>query len=297
MTTSNVSRKFRVALLPAVIGAAAGVLAACSGGGAVLPSSSGGGGGGGGAGAPASPYTLFASNYVRYNAQTNGAYLHTIQGGDVYAVTVGNWAYGCYDSNTVTINATQIYLFQGQANGNGGCGALNGNAAPTTAGDIMLLSVKAPGSPGGGAPVPFDISQSGSVLIQMGNNRLPDSTNTAARGGHADHFTVQLNNDTSLAGDNSAATAICQFVQKLDGEGTGPSNYPAGEFSVQGTRAYVIPLASFTCSGSTPLKGDLATLKASGITKVTVLVTGDQNPGLLQGEYDSIILGTIGFTK
>jgi hypothetical protein len=297
MTTSTVSKKLRVTLRPAMLVALAAALAACSGGGAVLPAPAAGGGG---AGASASPYTLFASNYVRYPAQTNGAYLHTIQGGDVYAVTIGNWGFGCYDSDQPTINAAQIYLWQGQANGNGSCGALNGNAAPTTAGDIMLLSIKAPGSPGGGAPVPFDISQAGTLLIQMGNNRAPDSSATPARGGHADHFTVQLNNDASVAGDNSQATAICQYVQQLDGTGTGASNYPAGpphEFSVQGTRNYAIALTSFTCSGAAPLKGDLPTLKASGITKFTVLVTGDQNPNVLQGEFDSIIIGTIGFTK
>jgi hypothetical protein len=296
MTTwSSVSRNWRGVLSPAVIGATM-ALAACGGGG--VTQSSEPDDGGGGPSVNATPYVLFASGYERYATQTNGAYLHTVQGGDIYAVTVGNWGWGCYDSDQATINGTQLYTWQGQANAQANCAQPpGGTLPPVTAGDLFLLAIKSPGSPGGSAPVPLDISQSGSLLIQMGNSRAPSDGPFPATGGHANKFTVRLTNDLSLAGDNSQATAVCEYVQTLDGTGTGTSNYqPAGEFSAQGTRNYLIPLSSLTCAGD-GLKGDVDTLKSTGVTSIAVLVIGDQNTDVLPGEFDSIVIGTIGFTK
>lgn len=296
MTTwNNVPRIWRTVLSPAVLGATM-ALAACGGGG--VTQSSGPDDGGGGPSVNATPYVLFASGYERYATQTNGAYLHTLQGGDVYAVTVGNWGWGCYDSDQATINGTQLYLWQAQANAQANCAAPPaGTLPPNTAGDLFLLALKSPGSLGGSPPVPLDISQSGSLLIQMGNSREPSNGPFPATGGHANKFTVRLTNDTSLAGDNSLATAVCEYVQTLDGTGTGTSDYqPAGEFSALGARNYLIPLSSLNCVGN-GLKGSVDTLKSTGVTGVAVLVTGDQNPDVLAGEFDSIVIGTIGFTK
>ena len=143
MTMSDLSENIRGALLPALIGAAAMVLAACSGGGVT-------GGGGGGPTVTASSYLLFASNYVRYMpGPQNGAYLHSLQGGDVFAVTdtQGGFGYGCFNFDQPTINGTQLYLFQAQANPQPGCGAPPPNTPPpATAGDFFLLAIKSPGS-------------------------------------------------------------------------------------------------------------------------------------------------------
>jgi hypothetical protein len=296
MTTSNnVSWNLRRARSSAVCGAAV-VLAACGGGGVTSPPDDGGGGG---PTVNATPYTLFASGYQRYtNGPQNGAYLRSIQGGDVYAVTVGNWGWGCYDSDQTTLDGTQVYTWQAQANAQANCTQPPaGTLPPNTAGDLFLLAFKSPGSVGGSVPIPLDISQSGSLLIQMGNSRAPSDGPFPATGGHANKFTVRLSNDLSIAGDNSQATAVCEYVQTLDGTGTGTSDYqPAGQFSALGTRNYQIPLASLTCAGN-GLKGDVATLKATGVTSIAVLVIGDQNTGVLPGEFDTIVVGTIGFTK
>ena len=58
-----------------------------------------------------------------------------------------------------------------------------------------------------------------------------------------------------------------------------------------GARTYAIPLSSFTCT-----TGTLATLQSSGITTVAVKIVGSNNPSIVNGEYDTIALGMIGFT-
>ncbi len=79
------------------------LLAACGGGASApyagppisTPVVTGGGSGGsssggGGATGAATPFDLFASTYIAYAAQTNGAYLHSVQKGDVYTQFGGN---------------------------------------------------------------------------------------------------------------------------------------------------------------------------------------------------------------
>jgi hypothetical protein len=292
MTMSNLSGKCRGALLPAATGAAVLALAACHGGGVTAPPEDGG------PTVTASAYSLFASNFVRYPNQQNGAFLRSLQGGDVYAVTGGDYGFGCFDFDQITINATQLYLFQAQANPQAGCAAPPaGTQPPITAGDFFLLAFKSPGSQPNSPPVPFDISQSLTLLLQMGNARAPSSQPHPLAGGNANRFTVTLTNDTSLAGDNSQASAVCRYVQTLDGTGTGTSNYPPGppqEFSAQGTRDYAIPLDSIDWNCE---RGNVDTLKVTGITAVAIAVTGDENTNVLPGEFDSIAIGKIGFTK
>lgn len=257
-------------------------LAACSGGG-VTPSatvSNTGGGSGGGGGTTVTPtgYTLFASNYVAYQSQTNGAYLHSVQNGDLYAGAGGNYNYGCYSSPQSDMDKTQFYAFQAQADGGGApnC-ATTGSVPPNTSGDYFYVSIKAPGtnSPSATAVTPLDISQSNALLIQMGNT-VPK--------GNANVFTVVLANDTSVAQNGSGLTASCSYDQTLGAVG-------AGSTSALGLLNYVIPLSKFTCT-----TGSMATLQATGVTSVAVKVTGDKNPNVAVGEFDTIAVGYVGFT-
>ncbi len=275
MHTRNRSKSYRFAGLLALV---VTFLAACGGGG-VTPTS--GGGGGGGTTVSASPYILFASNYVAYSAQTNGAYLHSIQGGDLYAGFGGNYAYGCYSAAQGDMDRTQLYLVQAQANGDGNCNTTS-STAPTSAGDYGYVAVKAPASNGSGVTSvpPIDISQASTLLIQMGNTVSPDPMH-----GNVNVFTISLTNDPQGNGSSGNETATCNYDQTLGAIGQ-------GQASALGVLNYAIPLASFTCS-----PGSMATLQASGVTAVAVKFTGDKNPNAVVGEYDVIALGYVGFMK
>jgi hypothetical protein len=276
------SRTWRRALLPAAIGAAALALGGCNGGG-VTPASA----------APApttggtsSPYALYASNYVSYAAQTNGAFLHSVQDGDVIAGFGGNYNYGCYSSPQPDMDRTQLYTIQAQANSDGGppsgsnCKVIS-DAPPTTAGDYFFLAIKAPGSNATPAATPPLViaPDSSKLLIQMGNNVTPDATH-----GHANVFTVSLVSD--IAGDGSTVTDKCVFDQTLTAVGGDRTESALGAIN------YVIPLTSFTCS-----PGSIDTLKSNGVTAVAITVTGDKNPDVVKGEFNTIAVGYIGFTK
>jgi len=248
-------------------------LVACSGGG-VTPAASAGGGntgggsgggttggttGGGGATATASPYILFASSYIGYSVATNGAYLHSAQGGDVYTGFGGNLTYGQYSSPQAAMNRTGLYTLQTQA-----------AAAATTAADYTYVAVLAPGD------ATVDISQAATLLIQMGN-----TVTQSATGGNANVFTVDINNGKGT----TAATGDCSYNQTLAAVGTNVT------LTALGARTYAIPLSSFTCS-----TGTLATLQSAGITTVAVKIVGNNNPNIVNGEYDTIAVGAIGFT-
>ncbi len=275
---SNLSESCRRALLPAVLGAAAMTLVACNGGGVTGGADDGGGGGGS---VTATPYILFASNYVAYATQTNGAFLRSLQNGDVYTGFGGKFAFGCFSSPQSDMDRTQTYTIQAQANGTGTqpCTTVLPGGPPTSAADFFFLAIKAPGTNTTALITPVDISQSDNILLQMGN-----SVTRSATGGNADVFTVNLTNDT--VGDTTGETAKCSFDQTLleVGANTG--------LSALGVINYVIPLSSFTCS-----VGTLDLLKATGVTTVAIVVTGDKNPDVLAGEFDNISVGYIGFSK
>jgi hypothetical protein len=289
MSTIVLKSSSRIA---ALLAAVAVFLAACGGGGVTpTPASGGGGSGGGGSGgggsggggttASATPYILFASNYVAYNAQTNGAYLHSIQLGDLYAGFGGNYGYGCYSASQPDMDRTQLYIVQAQANGDGNCNQTS-STPPTAAGDYVYVAIKAPASNGASVTSipPIDISQSTTLLVQMGNTVNPDATH-----GHANVFTVVLTNDPQGNGSAATATATCSYDQTLVTVGaSGPS--------ALGVNNYAIPLSAFTCS-----PGTMSTLQTSGVTSVAVKFTGDKNPSVVAGEYNTIAVGYIGFSK
>jgi hypothetical protein len=234
-------------------------MAACGGGG--VTGGSGLTGGGGGAGVAASPYSLFASTYVAYSAVTNGAYLHSIQAGDIYAGTGGNFIYGNYSSPQATINATGIYNYQFQATA----------TVPNAVADYAYVAYLAP------ANGTFDISAATNLVIQMGNTVTP-----AAAAGHANVFTVDLNN----AAGATAATNDCAKDVTLSVVGNNVA------LTALGVRTYAIPLSGFTCS-----VGNLANLQSGGITTVAVKVVGNKNTSVVAAEYNTIAVGMIGFTS
>jgi hypothetical protein len=96
-------------------------------------------------------------------------------------------------------------------------------------------------------------------------------------------FTVALTNDTK--GDGSASTADCYYDQTLTTVG------PSGP-SALGILNYAIQLSAFTCT-----KGTIATMQSTGVTTVAVKITGDKNPNVVAGEFDTVAVGYIGFTK
>ena len=239
-----------------------------SGGGTGSGTGSGGGSnGGGGATGAASPFILFGSTYVAYSAQTNGAYLHSLQGGDVYTAQGGSWFYsatnGGYSSPQAAMNNTGLYIFQEKA----------GTAAPTTSADFLQVAVSAPGDG------TVDISQAANLVIQMGNSVTP-----ASAVGNANVFTVEISNQVG----STAPTGDCTFNQTLSEVGANVAGPPG---SALGVRTYVIPLSSFSCA-----TGTLATLQSSGITVVAVKILGAHNPNLVANEIDNINIGMIGFT-
>jgi hypothetical protein len=144
------------------------------------------------------------------------------------------------------------------------------------------VAVKAPASNAAGVTSvpPVDISQASTLLIQMGNTVTPDATH-----GNAKVFTIVLTNDPQGNGSSGNATATCSYDQTL-------ATIGAGGPSALGVLNYAIPLASFTCS-----PGSMSTLQTSGITSVAVKFTGDKNSSAVAGEYDTIALGYIGFSK
>jgi hypothetical protein len=297
--TVNTSRKLqfmskvlRRVKLPASIAVAALSLVACAGGG-VTPSQPASGGGG--AGGTASPYLLFASNYQTYSAQTDGAYIYSIQNGDLYGIFQGNLNYGCYSSPQGLMDSVQFYAIAFQADvtvtNNGNTCTPNGGAVPNLATDLALIAIHAPGTssvvvPGATALAPFDISQSASLLIQMGNIWTAGDVPGQA-GGSATVFTVVLNNDTSLAQDGSGQTAICAHDVALGTIGRGVA-------APRGVLNYNLALADagWLCS-----KGSVAVLKSTGITSIVVEVVGSkQNPAIQPGEANVLAVGYVGFT-
>lgn len=248
-------------------------LAACGGGGggstvSLANSPTGGSNnlGGGGASVTQSPYLLFANDYIRYTTPVGGSYVHSIQGGNIYAQTSG-YTYGFYDSTQSDANRTGFYNYQFQT-----------DAAPagTDYAQLVLLA------PGGGS---LDISQANTMLITLGNTQNPS---TATPSGHATVYTIVLTDG------NTATSDTCSYDQTLtyvgSGPGLGPNN--TGPSSALGVRNYAIPLSSFTCSS-----GSLAGLQSHGLTTVVVVVKGSNNPNLLPNEFDTIAVGTIGFTN
>ena len=307
MTTVTVSTRLRTAVLATALGFSGAVVTGCGGGGTISiggapPYTTPPTGGGGGTTATASPYTLFASNYIAYSGvQSDGAYLHSAQGGDVitgFSDTKNDGStfnYGCYSFDQAAMNANQFYALQVKANGiyagaTNACSTPATGAAPIKATDYAFVAIQAPGSAGTTPIPPFDISQSTHMLIQMGNTYNPAFVGGAA-GGNALVFTVELSDAAN--GNASTATDDCTFDQRLTGSG-------AQIVSPLGVLNYAISLTdtNWVCG-----PGSMSALMANGITAVAVKIVGNKqtdtagNPALVFGELDLIAVGYVGFTK
>jgi hypothetical protein len=253
-----------VRALAIAVGAA--YLAGCGGGGGStvslnnVVSSTGVAGGGGGSSVTQSPYLLFSNDYIAYpSPPVNGAYLHSIQGGDVYGVFGGQYVFGGYSSPQADMNRSGFYALQTKG----------GATAPTSASDYALVAILAP------QDSTFDISQANTLLITMGNTQSNPT-------GHADVFTVDIND-----GIGSATPANdCSYDQTLSELGPNTST------SALGVRNYAIPLSQFSCSS-----GSMTGLKSTGITTVAVKIIGSKNPNVTAGEYDVIAVGSVGFSN
>ena len=223
----------------------------------------------------ASPYILFASNYVVFPAQTNGSYLASVQGGNVYAgSSAPDVAYGNYSSTQKDLDATQFYNIQWKWTVAGGA-----------AKDYAYVAINVPGSgPTATALTPLDISQAGNLLIQMGNT-YTQSDNPSGTGGNATVFTVVLKNSADS----------CQVYVPLQTVGrnlaTGVNGNPATPTPL-GVYNYRIPLSSFL---NCPM-GNLADLLATGVSSIAVRIDGDQNKNMVTGELNTIAVGYVGFT-
>jgi len=242
---------------------AAASLAACGGGGTTASTSSGGG-----ASAPASPYIAFASAYVAYpttgapnyaSTQANGTYLTSLQHGDVFTGYGGNYTYGFFSSDQHDMNFMRGYRLQVTDKG----------VAPTTANDYVYAAFTAPGTNGTSYGT-IDISQSSTLVIEMGNTYRPSYT--------AKVFTVELSDNKGTG----ASTNDCSVDVTLnDGSSTG--------LSQDGFFTYAIPLSSFTCT-----KGAVTGFTA--LTTVAVKIIGSKNTSVAVGNFNILSVGSIGFT-
>ena len=275
MTTSKVSGARGSVLLPIVIALASAIVSACGGGGAVIPLTAGGGsGGGGGPTVNATPYTLYASGWQAYANATTAPYIHSLQNGDLFTFNSTTYGYGNYSSGQSDITFIGHYALQVET--------LTGYAS--SANDYYGYVIGSPGSHGSTASVPFDISQSGTMIIRMGNPLGTDATH-----GNANVFTVEMNN--ALPG-GSGATDVCDYDQTLAVVGPAGTSGNAG-VAQNGILDYEIPFTGFTCS-----TGTLADLQKTGITNVAIKIVGSKNSKLTAANmFDIIALAYIGFTK
>jgi len=273
MTQTLAAGTYPRTLFTGIALAVAAGLSACGGGGTTAAPSTGGGGG---TTVAASPYIAFASTYLAYpttgapnyaSTQADGAYLTSIQHGDVITGFGGNYIYGGFSSDQHDMNFMRGYRLQ--------ITTTNG-VAPTTAGDYVYAAFLAPGT-NGTSVGSVDISQSSTLVIEMGNTYRQPAV-PPPFGGTARTFTIDLND----AHGSTAATNDCAVDQALnDGSATGNSQ--------DGFFTYAIPLSSFTCT-----KGSVTALTA--LTTVAVKIVGNKNMSVAAGDYNILSVGSIGFT-
>jgi len=216
-----------------------------------------------------SAFQLFASSFQVYAAKdANNAYVHSVQGGDVFA-TAGNngglaskftYAQGSSNPSTNSVQYTGYYQIGWTV------------SAPLVSSDYAVLSMLAPtfqystatGGAGLATATPVDISQSSQMVIRMGNVLFGGST------GAVNTFTVQMTN----GGQTDTCSADVTVNNAMN--------------------TYTIPFTSFTCTG-TP--GTLSDLQATGVSQVSVLILGAKNTGVAANETDAIAVQYVSFDQ
>ena len=211
--------------------------------------------------AGASAFELMSSDYAKYAVapDANGAYLHSVQGGDVFSFAQG-FGYS-YDPPQSGITYLGYYLYQAQE---------GASVSPT---DFFGLAFQAPAN-AAGVTQPINISQSTELLVSMGNTYAP-----AANGGHANVFTVEISN-TNLS---TVGTDVCDANVTLNSVGPGANTQ-------NGLYEYEVPFTQFTCSS-----GTIAHLQSTGVSQAAVKVLAGVNSGIVASEFDIIAVRSIGF--
>lgn len=252
-----------------------GTLVACGGGGVTNTV----------AASVASPYVLFASEFVMKSDGANDTWAKSQEGGDVtsFAGDGLSWAWdlGRSDSN---IGGNPDWLKQQQAYGI--VFAKAANADPTLG--YAGLSIKAPENGS------VDVSLSGSMVIQTGNGNSVGADSAAFMG-----YTIELAAGTQGGAPNFAWPKKCTYQLALT-PGSRPQG-PNGTGAINltnphGLQTYRIALntTNFTCTG-----GTLSEVKAD-LKNISVLVAAANNNGVMSDSAARevfIKIGQISFTK
>jgi len=250
-----------------------GTLVACGGGGITSTVAQ----------AVASPYVLFASEFVMKTDGANDTWAKSQEGGDVttFAGDGLSWA---WDLGRSGVGGNPDWLKQQQA-----YGVLFGKAAnadPTRG--YAGLSIKAPENGS------VNVSQSGTMVIQTGNGNPvgPDSTAFMA-------YTIELAAGTQGGAPDFAWPKKCTYQLALT-PGSRPLG-PTGNTAIDktnpfGLQTYRIALNStnFTCTG-----GTLAEVKTD-LKNISVLVAAANNNGVMSDTAAREVfmkIGQISFTK
>lgn len=236
------------------------IIAACGGGGTTASATS-----------TASPYVLFSSMYGLISGATSEPYAITAEGGNVYSFFNGNFGYQWgLGENANYIKQRQAYGVQGGT-----------SSAASTSSSNFGLAIRSPANSTSG----IDISQSSSMVIQMGNGTATDAYANSPM-----VFTVLLNAGTQNS-DYSWPTT-CSYDQTLT-TGSRPGTGQAGWGTPYGLQSYTIPLSSFTCSSGT------LSAAQSGLKEVVVKIVGgkDATASAIASNSALLQVGHIAFVK
>lgn len=232
------------------------IIAACGGGGTIA-----------GAETTVSPYVAFATSYTALSnvANTDPVKWNSLEGGSASvgtkpALDGGTWAYEWSDLSAAGIAYRKGISMQ------------FAHSAASDAADYIYLQVKAPENGS------VDISQSGNLVIAMGNNANQGTALNTPK-----VFSIFVEGGTYNAGTYSYANS-CSIEQ--DSSFTGETT---------GLKTYKIPLSSLTCGS-----GSLSGLK-SNVKAVTVKVLAAKNSSASNNStsLNSVAptIGFISFTK
>jgi len=228
------------------------------------------------------------------NAPTGG-FVHTTQGGDICAFASANYTFS-YDSSQTGTAYGDYYIYQASA-----------GAAFNKTTDYFGISVLAPYANANKAITPVGIANSAAVLIRLGNQVTPTTTN-----GTANVFSVTLKNQaidgTWPAVNPAACTTDVVMLTPATGTANGPGvasftgaylGQASGTYvAALGLLDYAIPLSTFTCTtndSGTGAATTIAALKATGVTQVAIAIVGSKNPKVVATSVDAISVGGISF--
>lgn len=226
-----------------------GTLVACGGGGITSTIAQ----------AVASPYVLVASSYTPNAAPAGDLKWSTAEGGDVFMGSGGNYIYGDYG----------IFL-QPDIDYHQSVGIQFKHTAALGSTDYIYTKIQTPQNAG------LDVSQSGNLMIQMGNG-----VDRAVQTNSATVFTVELNGGAYNSTTYSYANA-CSVNVTLNTTAT-----------ANNLRVYKLPLTSFTtCTGTlTALKSDLKAVV------VKVLPANDTNATSTDNNFVLPKVGLVAFAR